>query len=92
MKIQFIRDRLMRDGLQYTPQETRYRDGQILECSYDVGVYFIGCGDAVEMSEPPEPEPAPSDTETAVTPLFAETETTGEASEEDRPRATRRRG
>ncbi len=53
MRIVFIRDRLIRDGHQNTPQETRYRAEQVLDCSDESARYFIGNGDAVELTEQP---------------------------------------
>ena len=71
MKIVFIRPRLIRDGKQNTPAETRYAEGQELDCSEASARYFINCGDAIEkpievpespivmdLALPPDDEPA----------------------------------
>lgn len=54
MRIVFIRDRLIKDGHQNTPQETRYRAEQVLDCSDESARYFVGNGDAVELTEQPD--------------------------------------
>lgn len=65
MRIVFIRDRLIRDGLQNTPKETRYKEGQEHDCTDDSARYFIGCGDAVELIEQPPLSPPAANEATA---------------------------